>query len=153
MVHVPSGRGRNCTAPGGEGSLIVPNRVAKGGFPFQAYISVAMLLYWQTFRTFSKGNTSNVVVKQTLDCDPNVPANVFSDGGGVQMFTKHLGRRTVVTCFRNSCSGRRGKSQRYQVQPGCHWENAHVFFYILRHRIDTLWHLRGIYSSPGPATS
>lgn len=99
MVHVPSGRGRNCTAPGGEGSLIVPNRVAKGGFPFQAYISVAVLLYWQTFRTFSKGNTSNVVVKQTLVCDPNVPANVFSDGGGGANVYKTFGQENCGDMF------------------------------------------------------
>ena len=64
--------------------------------PLQAHTSVENLLYWQIFLMFCKRNISSVVVKQTLVCDPNVPANVFSDYG-VQMFTNHLGRKTEVT--------------------------------------------------------
>ena len=74
--------------------------------PLQAHTSVENLLYWQTFLMFCKRNISSVVVKQTLVCDPNVPVNVFSDYG-VQMFTNHLGRKTEVTCFRNSCLGKK----------------------------------------------
>lgn len=59
------------------------------------YTSVENLLYWQTFLMFSKTNISSVVVKQILVCDPNVSANVFS-GWAVQMFTKHLCRKTAV---------------------------------------------------------
>lgn len=77
--------------------------------PRQAYTSVENLLYWQTFLMFSKRNISNVVVKQTLVCDPNVSANVFS-GLGMQMFTNHLGRKNAVMRFRNSCLGEKNPS-------------------------------------------